>query len=379
MKILICPDKFKESLSAANAAQHIFNGIKKVIPGADCRIIPLADGGEGTVDALVAATNGNKVQAIVSDPLLRKVNSFYGISGDGKTAFIEMAAASGMALLKPEERNPIITTSYGTGELIQKTLEKGCTNIILGIGGSATVDGGVGMAQALGIKFTDESGKDVPPGGGYLGAIRQIDTSGLDARIRNCSITVACDVTNILTGPKGAAYVFGPQKGANPVQVKQLDKNLAHLSALVLEQMHIETVDLPGGGAAGGMGAGIVAFLGGEIRKGFDVVSELIGLDHLIQWADLVITGEGKMDSQTAYGKTPAGVAEKALHYGKPVIAFTGALGEGVEKLYRSGFTAIIPIADKPMPLEQSMSRAAHLLEQAAERSFRLIVLIMNK
>jgi glycerate kinase len=373
MKILICPDKFKECMSAGDVAMHIRKGILKVFPDADCRVIPMADGGEGTVEALVEATNGRIESVSVHDPLMRIVSAFFGISNDGKMAFIEMAAASGLGLLKPEERNPMMTTTYGTGELIRYALDKGCREIMLGIGGSATVDGGVGMAQALGISFTDATGNDIGYGGGSLGNIYHINFSTLDPRLSSCKIYIACDVTNQLTGPEGAAYMYGPQKGAKPAIVKQLDDNLLHLSRVILDLLHVDIATLQGGGAAGGMGAGIVAFLNGELKSGFELISKQAGLEESIGWADLVITGEGKIDFQTSFGKTPGGVANAARLLNKPVIAFTGSLGAAFDKLQNPGFNAVIPIADKPMTLEQSVADAGRLLENAAERTFRLL------
>jgi glycerate kinase len=375
MNILLCPDKFKECMSAVNVAAHIRNGIMSVFPEADCRIIPLADGGEGTVEAMVEATNGRIESVRVHDPLMRQIDSFFGISGNGETAIIEMAAASGLALLKPEERNPLVTTTYGTGELIRYALDKGCSKIILGIGGSATVDGGVGMAQALGVRFTDATGNDIGPGGGNLGSIYHIDFSTVDPRLAACKICAACDVTNLLTGPQGAAYVYGPQKGAKSAMLKLLDDNLLHLSRIIFDLLHSDIGILQGGGAAGGMGAGIAAFLNGELRQGFELISQTVKLEDLINWADLVITGEGKMDSQTAFGKTPAGVARMANNLNKPVIAFTGSLGNELDKIRDLGFTAVIPVADKPMTLEQSIAEAGRLLEKAAERVMQLIAL----
>jgi glycerate kinase len=375
MKILICPDKFKESLTAREAADCIQRGILSVYPEADCDLLPMADGGEGTVDAMVNATKGRLVKVRVHDPLMRSVESFFGISGDGKRAFIEMSAASGLALLKPRERNPMIATSHGTGELIREALKHHCDEIIIGIGGSATVDGGVGMAQALGIRFTDEFGNEVGKGGASLARIRHIDFSPLDERIKECRIIAASDVTNVLTGSQGAAYVFGPQKGANEEQVKFLDENLSHLAALIKETTGKDVNEIQGAGAAGGIGAGILAFLGGEIRNGFDVIAEATNLEVHIRNSDLVMTGEGKIDNQTMYGKTPAGVARLAVEQRKPVIAFAGALGSGADELYRIGISALVPIADKPMSLEESVKNAGILLETAAKRVFRLIMI----
>ena len=286
-----------------------------------------------------------------------------------------MAEASGLALLKPGERDPLVTTTYGTGELIRHALEKGCSKIILGIGGSATVDGGVGMAQALGVRFRDERGQEIGPGGGSLDRIVQIDRSQSDPRIGSCSILAACDVTNRLTGPQGAANVYGPQKGATPAMVKFLEQNLEHLAQVIKDSLGKQVGALQGGGAAGGMGAGIVAFLDGELRPGFSLISQAVKLEEWIQWADLVITGEGKMDAQTAFGKTPAGIAGLSNRQGKPVIAFTGSLVDGPDKLPDTGFAAVIPIADRPMTLEQSLSDAGRLLENAGERVARLVKL----
>jgi glycerate kinase len=375
MNILICPDKFKESLPAVKVAEHIKKGLLVALKDAECVTVPMADGGEGTVSAIIAATGGRIEYVTVHDPLMRPVNSFFGITADGTTAIIEMAAASGMVLIKPAERDPMVATTYGTGELIREALNMGCNHIIIGLGGSATVDGGVGMAQALGIKFSDSTGKEIYRGGGAVGLIKSIDTSRADPRLKNCRIFAACDVTNVLTGREGAALVFGPQKGANADQVKILDENLHHLSNLIRETLNKDISGIPGAGAAGGAGGGIVAFLDGAIRRGFDVISDLVNLDDHIRKADLVVTAEGKIDSQTIYGKTPWGVAEKASKLGKPVIAFAGALGEGYQDLYNHGFSVIIPIADKPMTLEQSLTNAGNLLEQAAERVGRLILL----
>ena len=335
----------------------------------------MADGGEGTVEALVTATEGKIEQARVHDPLMRIISSFFGITGDGKTAVIEMASASGLTLLKPGERNPLITTTFGTGELIRHALDSGCKEIILGIGGSATVDGGAGMAQALGVSFTDDTGWEIKPGGGSLGAIFKIDKSNLDPRLAQCKINAACDVTNPLTGALGAAHIFGPQKGATPEMVILLEDYLKHYARVIRETVHIDVESVPGSGAAGGMGAGILALLGGTLKPGFELISQAVHLEDWIGWADLIITGEGKMDFQTAYGKTPAGVSSTANRLHKPVIAFTGSLGEEFNKLQDLGFRTVIPISDKPMTLEQSISEAGKLLENAAERAMQILKL----
>ena len=362
-------------MAAGKVAAHICNGIKKVFPEAAYSLIPMADGGEGTVEALVEATNGSIENARVHDPLMRSVNSFFGVSASGNTAIIEMAAASGLNLLKPAERNPLLTTTYGTGELIRCALDKGCREIILGIGGSATVDGGVGMAQALGLRFLDAAGNHIGHGGGNLGSIYHIDMTGIDSRLAKSKIVAAYDVYNQLTGQSGAAYVYGPQKGAKPKVVKKLDDNLLHLSRVVYDQLHMDIGSLPGGGAAGGMGAGIVAFLNGELMPGFELISKIVKLEEWISWADLVITGEGRMDSQTAFGKTPAGVAKQAAAHNKPVVAFTGSLASEPDQFREMGFTAVIPIANKPMTLNESVTASGILLENAAERMARVMKL----
>jgi glycerate 2-kinase len=370
MNILICPDKFKESLTSAEVARFIKKGLIRGIPDAEYQVIPLADGGEGTVEALVEATHGHTEKVSVSDPLMRPVEARFGISGDEETAIIEMAAASGMALLKPTERHPMVATSYGTGLLIRHALNCNLRQMIIGIGGSATVDGGVGMAQALGMKFLDEEGKEIPlgAGGGILGKIAHIDASRFDYRISDTRIAVACDVDNLLTGPDGAARVFGPQKGADEEMVEILEQNLIHLAAIINLDLHRNISQLKGGGAAGGLGAGLVAFLNAELKNGFNLVSDFVKLEKLVDWADLIITGEGKMDEQTSFGKTPAGVARLARQKKKPVIGITGTLGDHFGKLYELGFSALVPISDRPMSLEQCIFNAPKLIEDACER-----------
>jgi glycerate kinase len=375
MKILVCPDKFKESLTAPEAAAQICEGILNAMPDAECKIIPMADGGEGTVDALVRATGGKTIATKVHDPLMRPIEAYLGISGDNNTAFIEMAAASGLGLLSPDERNPLKTTSYGTGELINRAIEQGIKKIIIGIGGSATIDGGVGMAQALGIKFLDENRRETEKGGRYLKNIRYIDISQQNAVIKECGFYAACDVKNVLTGTQGAAFIFGQQKGASPTDIRELDAGLANLAEVISHDLEMNIGDLPGSGAAGGLGAGIVAFLKGELLNGFDLVAEVTRLDEWIGWADIVVTGEGRMDAQTAYGKAPAGVARKAKAARKPVIAFVGSLAEDFDYRNHLGLSEVIPIANKPMSVEQSMQNAGKLLSSASQRTFRLISL----
>jgi glycerate kinase len=362
-------------MPAKQVAEFLSIGIRHVLPKAEIKLLPLADGGEGTVNALVEATGGHFEKVKVFDPLLRPIDSFYGILGDGQTAVIEMAAASGLELLKPDERNPLITSTYGTGELIKHAIDKGCKKIIIGLGGSATNDGGMGAAVALGVKFYDETGKEIEQGGGFLGNLYKIDTSAINKRLNSCKLILACDVTSMLTGPEGASYLFGPQKGANAIQVKQLDLNLQHYASVIKKQLGKDVEFIKGSGAAGGLAAGLMAFTNAEIRQGFDEVKEIVELEKWIDWADWIITGEGKIDSQTQYGKTPTGVANTAVKLNKPVIAVAGALDKGYETLYHLGITSIFSIIDKPMPLSEALSNTGKLLEKTAERIFRLIKL----
>lgn len=375
MKILIAPDSFKDSLSAKKVAEAIRRGILPELSEAEIKILPMADGGEGTVEALVDATQGKIIDVFVEDALRRRIKAKYGLLGDGQTAIIEMAAASGIELLKPEERNPWKTTTIGTGQLIRNALDKGCRRIIIGIGGSATNDGGVGMSIALGAKFIDNSGNEKGIGGGELSEIVNIDLSGLDKRINQTEFLVACDVSNPLTGVKGASCVYAPQKGADKEMVDKLDKNLKHLAKIINDQLKKDIEDIPGAGAAGGLGAGLMAFLDAKLLKGFEIVRHETKLDSSVDWADLVITGEGKVDVQTQYGKTPMGVTGVAKKYNKPVIAIAGTLGEGYQELYPLGFDAIFSIIDKPMELREALINASYLIERCARSAIRLYLL----
>jgi len=372
MKIIIAPDSFKGSLSAKAVADAIEIGIRRVVHDVEIIKVPMADGGEGTVQSLVDATGGRMVSLRVLDPLCREINSFYGILGDDKTAVIEMAAASGLPLLKEEERNPMITTTYGTGQLIKHALDMGCRNIILGIGGSATNDGGAGMATALGVKFLNEQGEEIGFGGGALGELHSIDKSGMDQRIGLCKISVACDVSNPLIGLEGASYVFGPQKGADKTMVETLDENLKRYGQMLEQNLGISVLDVPGTGAAGGLGAGVLAFLNADLRRGVDIIIEATGLEGKLDGADLVITGEGMIDHQTIYGKTPYGVAKLARKYKIPVVAIAGGIGNNIEVLYNNGFNSVFSIVDRPMTLKESIDRAQVLLQDTAERIMRL-------
>ena len=364
MKIVIAPDSFKDSLSALAVGEAIQSGILKVDDGIETVLVPMADGGEGTVQSLTDASGGKIIQTTVHDPLFRKIKSFYGIMGDGKTAVIEMAAASGLPLLKPEERNPLKTTTYGTGELIKEALDKGCTKIILGLGGSATNDGGLGMAQALGVRFLDENENEIGYGGGELLKIHTIDMSGINRRIQNVEFIAACDVDNPLCGEKGASNVYGKQKGGSDIDVKKLDNGLAHFAQLLESMLGVNLKDFPGTGAAGGLGYGVMMFLKGTLENGFDIVSRVTKLAEKMEGADLVITGEGKIDFQTVFGKTPFGVAQLAKRKKNiPVVAIAGSLGEGYKELFEKGFDGIFSIIDKPMSLDGAIENTEELLE----------------
>jgi glycerate kinase len=373
MKILIAPDSFKDCLSAMEVAAALEQGIRKIMPDAKCTLLPLADGGEGTVDSVTDATGGRLVRLQVADPLMRKVDSFYGITGDGGTAVIEMAAASGIELLKAGERDPWITSTYGTGQLIKDALDRGVSKILLGIGGSATNDGGTGMALALGVQFRGKDGMLDVRGGGTLSEVQDIIMDGLDPRISVTEITVACDVDNPLTGPKGASAVYGPQKGADADMVDKLDGNLMHLANLIRDQLGKDIEEVPGAGAAGGLGAGLMAFLDARLVGGFDMIARVVGLEEKLRDADLVITGEGKLDKQTRFGKTPWGVARMAKQHGLPVIAVAGTLDQDAGLLYEHGFDLLMPIQERPGDLETSLKEGEMLLTRTGERLARLL------
>ncbi|WP_318372172.1 glycerate 2-kinase [Enterobacter sp.] len=358
MKIVIAPDSYKESLSASEVAQAIEKGFREIFPQAHYVAVPVADGGEGTVEAMIAATQGSEQVARVTGPLGTAVDARWGMSGDGKTAFIEMAAASGLALVPPELRNPLITTSRGTGELILHALDHGARNIIIGIGGSATNDGGAGMVQALGVKLCDANGTSIGYGGGSLNTLNTIDISGLDPRLKACAIRVACDVTNPLIGEKGASRIFGPQKGATEALIVELDNNLAHYASVIKKSLRVEVKDVPGSGAAGGMGAALMAFLGAELRSGIEIVTEALNLEEHIHDCTLVVTGEGRIDSQTINGKVPMGIATVAKKYHKPVIGIAGSLTHDVGVVHTCGIDAVFSVLTSVTTLEEAFRGA---------------------
>ncbi|MEZ9865328.1 glycerate kinase [Vibrio sp. 10N.261.51.A4] len=366
MKIVIAPDSYKESLSAMGVAQAIEDGFKQLIPNAEYVKLPMADGGEGTVQSLVDATNGYIIQHPVIGPLGEIVEGFYGMFGDGKTAIIEMAAASGLDLVSPEQRNPLKTTTYGTGELIKAVLDKGVEHIIIGIGGSATNDGGLGMAQALGIRMLDAEGHELVFGGGEVSKLTTIDLTNLDPRLQNVRLEVACDVDNPLCGPKGASQVFGPQKGATPEMVELLDANLAHYASIMKNQLGVDVIDLPGAGAAGGLGAALVGLLNAELRPGINIVMDAVNLDEIVSDADLVITGEGRIDSQTIHGKTPIGVARTAKKHKLPVIGIAGCLASDCGVVHEHGIDAVFAVVNRSVDLPTALAEAAENIELTA-------------
>lgn len=379
MRVVVAPDSFKESLSANNAVAAIASGIRTVDQTATIVCIPMADGGEGTVEALVAATSGKLISVASVDALNRPIESFYGVLGDGKTAVIEMAAASGLELLAPAERNPLITSTYGTGLLLKAALEAGFREITIGIGGSATNDGGAGMAQALGFKLLDKNGKSIGLGGGSLANLFKIDRSEVHPLLASVKITIACDVQNPLVGPTGATAVYGPQKGATPEMIGLLEHGMTHYSRILQQEFGVNYSKTPGDGAAGGLGAGLMTFCGAQMRSGFELISELTDLEKQISRADLVFTGEGKIDSQTAYGKTISGIARLCKKHRVPLIALAGIVSGDLSELYEQGLTSAFAIANRPMSLEESKTDAANLLSFTSEQIMRMISGLVRK
>jgi glycerate kinase len=366
MKIVIAPDSFKESLTAMAVANEIEAGFREIFPDAEYCKLPVADGGEGTVQAMIDASGGKLVSLEVTGPLGEPVSAFYGLMGDGHTAVIEMAAASGLELVAPAQRNPLRTTSYGTGQLILHALNSGARRFVLGVGGSATNDGGAGMLQALGGKLFDATGADLAAGGGALNMLDRIDFSGLDVRIKDSVFEVACDVSNPLVGPQGASAIFGPQKGATPEMVARLDDNLRHYAAIIARDVGADVAEVPGAGAGGGIGAAMMAFLGGRLRPGSEIVTAAVGLDAAVADADLVITGEGRIDGQTIHGKTPVGVARVAQRHGKPVIAIAGSLAAGAAVVHAHGIDAVFAAVSRPCTVEEALAAAAVNVRSAA-------------
>lgn len=374
--IVLAPDSFKESITAKEACIAMERGIKKANSNIKCIHVPMADGGEGTMQSLVDATNGKIYSIKVVGPLGNEVEAQYGILGNGEIGILEMASASGIHLVPKGERNPLITTTYGTGQLIKACLDHGVKKLLIGIGGSATNDGGSGVIQALGGRLLDKEGNELGFGGGELGKLDLIDLSNFDSRLKEIEVEVACDVNNPLCGERGASNVFGPQKGATLEMVEILDRNLNHYAGEIKKQLGKDVLEVPGAGAAGGLGAGLMAFLNGTLKKGIEMVIEYAGLEEKVKSADMVWTGEGSIDFQTQYGKTPLGVAEVAKMYNKPVIALAGRVGEGVEVLYEKGIDSIFGIMRGVTTLEEALANGQDNIEKTSENIVRLINLV---
>lgn len=372
MKVLIAMDSFKGNLSSLEVAEVVEDGIRCVDKNAKVDKVAIADGGEGTTQAIVNCLNGEYVKLEVEGPLKRKVIARYGIV-EGKSAIIEMAEASGLFLITDKERNPLKTSTYGTGQLILDALERGCSKIIMGIGGSATNDGGMGMAKALGVKFLDKDGEVIEEGGGSLHKLAKIDLSKLDARLKSIEFIVACDVNNPLCGETGASAVYAMQKGATVEMIHELDNNLSHYADIIKRDTGIDVKEVPGAGAAGGLGAALIAFCGAKLLKGVDIVLDTVNIDERMKNVDIVITGEGRIDAQTANGKVPVGIATRAKKYNKPVFAIAGFIGDGAELVYEHGIDSIMSSMVAPISVEESMKQSRKLIRDASERLFRVI------
>jgi len=374
--IVLAPDSFKESMTAKEVCEAMERGIKKANSNISCIHVPMADGGEGTMQSLVDATNGKVYSLEVVGPLGNKVEAQYGILGDGEIGILEMASASGIQLVHPEKRNPLLTTTYGTGQLIKACLDHGVKKLLIGIGGSATNDGGAGVIQALGGKLLDKQGDELGFGCEDLGKLNTIDLSNFDPRLKDVIVEVACDVSNPLCGESGASNVYGPQKGATREMVSILDDNLRHYADIIKKQFVKDVLHVPGAGAAGGLGAGLMAFLNGNLKKGIEMVIEYAGLEEKVKNADMVWTGEGSIDFQTQYGKTPLGVATVAKKYNKPVIALAGRVGEGIEILHENGIDSIFGITKGATSLEEALAKGQENIEKTSENIVRLMNLL---
>jgi len=375
MKIVIAPQGFKGGISGLEAARAIARGVLAAAPDAETVLVPVADGGDGTLHALVDATGGEIFTSTVTGPINQQVEAQWGVMGDGRTAVIEMARASGLAMVPSRRRNPKVTTTLGTGEILKEAMAQGYERVIVGLGGSATNDGGAGMATALGARFLDSSGNALPSGGGALASLDRIDTSGLLERLAGVEIIAATDVTNPLCGPTGASAVYGPQKGASSEVVAELDAALLNFARVVKRDTGCDVLDTPGSGAAGGLGAGLLAFAGAKIQSGIDMVCQVLDFDRHLAGADLVITGEGRADRSTVFDKAPVGVARHAKAHGIPTVLLAGSLGEGHEELYEHGVASVLCISDGAMTFEQALSRTGAMLEGTAERAVRLFLL----
>ena len=373
MKILIAPQAFKGSISAVDAAAAMREGVLRVLPDAEVSAVAVADGGDGTLETLVEGSGGEIHRIEVTGPLGERRAAEWGAMGDGTTAVIEMARTSGLALVPDAERNPLVTTTFGLGEAILHAVNAGFRRFIVGIGGSATNDAGAGMAQALGVRLLDSNGRNLEFGGAALSRLAHIETSGLNDTVRSCAFLVACDVNNPLTGPTGASAIYGPQKGATPEMIERLDAALLHFAEVVKRDIGVEINDVPGSGAAGGLGGGMIAFTNGELRAGVDIVLDTVRLDDYLPGCDLVITGEGSMDHSTIYNKAPVGVAERAKDLGIPVVGISGSLGAGFQDVHEHGIDALAAITPGPMTLDEASERAAELIASASEQALRFM------
>lgn len=374
--IVLAPDSFKESMTAKEVCVAMERGIKKVNSNIQCIHVPMADGGEGTMQSLVDATGGEVYSLEVVGPLGNKVKAEYGILGNGEIGVLEMASASGIHLVSLEERNPLITTTYGTGEIIKACLDRGVKKLLIGIGGSATNDGGVGVIQALGGRLLDKEGNELGFGGGELEKLDRIDLTNFDRRLKDVVIEVACDVSNPLCGENGASYIFGPQKGASVEMIKILDNNLKHYAKVIKEQFGKDVLEIAGAGAAGGLGAGLMVFLNGNLKKGIEIVIEYSGLEKKVKNCDMVWTGEGSIDFQTQYGKTPLGVATVAKKYNKPVVALAGRVGDDIDILYEKGIDSIFGIMRGVTTIDEALKNGKENIERTSENIARLMEML---
>ena len=373
MKILIAPQAFKGSISAIDVAAAMREGVLRVLPNAEVSAVAVADGGDGTLETLVEGSGGEIHRIEVTGPLGERRTAEWGAMGDGATAVIEMARTSGLALVPDEKRDPLITTTFGLGEAITHAIDAGFRRFIIGIGGSATNDAGAGMAQALGVRLLDSVGRDLEFGGAALSRLNRIDMSGLNDAVRSCEFLVACDVNNPLTGPTGASAIYGPQKGATSEMIERLDAALLHFAEVVKRDIGVEINDIPGSGAAGGLGGGMIAFTNGELRAGVDIVLDTVRLNDYLAGCNLVITGEGSMDHSTIYNKAPVGVAERAKRLGIPVVGISGSLGAGFQDVHEHGIDALAAITAGPMTLDEASERAAELIANATEQVLRFM------
>ncbi len=373
MNILIAPDSFKDCLDAQSVGEYFKTGLLKANPKHKIKVIAMADGGEGFVSTMLQALGGNLITIQTEDALKRPLEASYGILKNKNTAIIEMAAASGIEHINDDDKNPLVASTFGTGELILDALKRGCKKILIGIGGSATNDSGTGMAKALGYRFLDKNGKELNEGGGFLDKLHQIDSSEKTILLDNAEIIVACDVANPLTGKNGATAIYGPQKGVTSETMELLDQNLGHLGTIIKEQLNIDVLTIEGAGAAGGLGAGLMAFTNATLKEGFDIVKTETKLENAIKDADLIITGEGKIDRQTQNGKTPFGIAQLAIKHKKSTIGIAGYLGDGYQELYDFGFTAIFSLANGPITLEESIKNTPQLLIDLGQKIGRML------